>query len=262
MSDQVIWFTLVPLGSIFGFFIISLLFFSIRCAVHGRPKIWRVQYQGGTIFLGAWLMEFFYWLISPVTNFLVRHKVHPNTLSWISLIIGIFSGFAYALGYFGIGGWMIIFSATFDIFDGMVARELDLCSESGDFLDSLLDRYCDIFAFVGLAWYYGGTWMMLLPILAMLGSVMVSYTRAKAESYGLTNIRHGFMQRHERVFYIGVFTAAAPIIAAFTEPQALHPNYWVAVAAMAFVAIFSNINGVIRAVQTYRELQKRETTNV
>jgi phosphatidylglycerophosphate synthase len=256
MTSSVFWFSLFPALVISLIFLAALAAYIIRCAIWGAPTTWRIEHQGANIFLGKWLMEYWMWVIAPVTQFFVRVGITPNTLSWLSLLFGVGSGVAFAFGNFGLGGWAFIFSATFDIFDGMVARQTNYCSDAGDFLDSIIDRYCDFFPLAGMVYYYMGDILLLLPLFTVIGSFMVSYARAKAESYGL-ELRSGFMQRHERVFYLGLFPAMAPWVSLSMEADSSHPNHWLAVAAIAFVALFSNINGVIRCVIAYRMLALR-----
>jgi phosphatidylglycerophosphate synthase len=257
LTEDQFW-SLVPLVGLFAFFVGALATFAIRTAFYGLPRSGRIVSQGSTPFLGYFTMEYFYWLIGPVTRWLVRRSVSPNVLTTCSLVLGVGAAGALGAGWFGLGGWLIMGSAAFDVFDGMVARASGRSSESGDFWDSLADRICDIAAFLGFAIYYSDNLaIFLLVALALVSTVMVSYTRAKAESYGVKSYG-GVMQRHERVVYLGVGAALSPIVALVSEPGDPRPEYWLAVAGIAIVAFFSTYTATRRGFSAFRALKERE----
>jgi phosphatidylglycerophosphate synthase len=259
LTEDQFWFGFLPLVGSMGFFLVAMAAFAIRTAVTGLPRSSRVVNQGGTPLLGAFVMEYFYWLIGPVTRFMVRHQVSPNVLTAWSLVFGLASAVALAVGYFGLGGWLIMLSATMDVFDGMVARARGLSSDSGDFWDSVADRICDAAAFIGLAIYWrDNVALVIVAMVAMVASFTVSYARAKAESYGV-KCYGGVMQRHERIVYLGIGTAAAPLVALISEPGDNYPEYWLTIAAVILVAVFSSYTAVRRMTSTFANLRARET---
>lgn len=252
------WLGFVPLVATLGLGLLAVGVFAIRTAARGLPRTGRIMVQGGTPFLGQFVMEFYYWLTSPVTRWLVRHNVTPNAITTASLVVGLGSAVALAMGQFGLGGWLILISATFDAFDGIVARARGMSSESGDFWDSMADRVCDAAAFIGIAIYWRENIVLFsIAMLALVASFNVSYARAKAESYGVKSYG-GVMQRHERVVYLGLGTAVAPLIALITEPGDGHPEYWLTVAAMVIVAFFSTYTAIRRVTSTFGNLKARE----
>jgi phosphatidylglycerophosphate synthase len=258
LSEEQFWFSFFPLVGVFVVGLLVLGIFAIRTAVHGMPRSSRIVAQGGTPFIGHFVMEFFYWMITPMTRWMVTHRVSPNTLTTWSLVFGVGSGAALAYGWFGLGGWLIMLSATMDVFDGMVARARNMSSQSGDFWDSMADRICDGAAFIGFAIYYRDDIpLFLLVILALIASSLVSYARAKAESYGVT-CYGGVMQRHERVVYLGIGAAAAPLIALISEPGDPRPEYWLAVTSIGVVAVFSTYTAVRRMTSTFANLKIKE----
>jgi CDP-diacylglycerol--glycerol-3-phosphate 3-phosphatidyltransferase len=257
-TEEQFWFSVVPLVLLFALALLGVGIFALRSAIYGLPRSSRIASQGSTPFLGTFTMEYFYWLIGPVTRWMVRRRVSPNTLTTLSLAAGLAAGAALALGWFGLGGWLIMVSAAFDVLDGMVARERGIASESGDYWDSIADRLCDMAALIGFGIYYSDSLaLFMLVVLALVASVMVSYARAKAESYGVKTYG-GVMQRHERVTYLGIGAGASPIVALITEPTDARPEYWLAVAAIAIVAFFSSYTAIRRAVSTFRALRERE----
>lgn len=169
-------------------------------------------------------------VIRPVGNILARIGVHPNVLSITGLILSIVAGFVYSTGSFFWAAWVVVLAGTCDALDGQLARQSDKNSKFGAFFDSTLDRYSDGLILMGLAWYFaggpvfieahdGGTtafqspWAVLFIIMAIAGSFMVSYTKARAEAIGL-DCKVGLMQRPERItlLIIGSLLSAIPVI--------------------------------------------------
>jgi CDP-diacylglycerol--glycerol-3-phosphate 3-phosphatidyltransferase len=257
LTPEQFW-SLLPLVGLFTFFILGLGTFAIRTAIYGMPRSGRITSQGSTPFLGIFTMEYFYWLIGPLTRWLVRRNVSPNVLTTWSVVFGLGSAAALGAGWFGLGGWLLMVSAAFDVFDGMVARASGRASESGDYWDSVADRICDVAIFIGFGIYYSDNLsLFLLVALALMATVLVSYTRAKAEGYGVKSYG-GVMQRHERVVYLGVGAAMSPLVALVSEPGDPKPEYWLAVAAIAIVAFFSTYTAIRRGWSAFRALKERE----
>ena len=140
----------------------------------------------------------------------VALRIHPNILTLTGVIINIAAAWSLALGRFFLAGFLMIVANIFDFIDGKVADELNLKSRFGGFWDSVMDRFSDISLFIGLIYLYaelGRTDYVIIGALAMMFSVMTSYTRARAESL-IEKCKVGFMERPERIvlFMIGAFT--------------------------------------------------------
>jgi putative flippase GtrA len=116
---------------------------------------------------------------------------------------------------------------------------------AGAALDSVLDRYVDSAMLMGLAWYYRHEWVLLPVLVAFLGTSLVPYVRARGEGLGI-NLRGGAMQRLERVLFLGVGVALAPIFEAIWFPEQKHPMHWLAVVGLVFVAVMSNVTALSR----------------
>jgi phosphatidylglycerophosphate synthase len=149
-------------------------------------------------------------VLSPVTNALVRARVHPNLITTLGFLVTVSAGLAFDQGWVRMAGLLVLLGGVFDIFDGRVARETGLASAFGSFYDSTLDRISEIVVFLGLLSLYndyrlelGDVGMIYTVALAMAGSLMVSYTRARAEGLGL-DCKIGWMQRPERIVLIGL----------------------------------------------------------
>jgi CDP-diacylglycerol---glycerol-3-phosphate 3-phosphatidyltransferase len=150
-----------------------------------------------------------YRIIDPATRALVRWRVHPNTISTFGFAVTLAAGYLFHLDHVRWAGLCILLGGVLDIFDGRVARESGLASKFGSFYDSTLDRLSEIVVFIGLLSLYnqygaelGDIWMVYVIFLALGGSLMVSYTRARAEALGL-DCNVGLMQRAERVVLLG-----------------------------------------------------------
>jgi CDP-diacylglycerol--glycerol-3-phosphate 3-phosphatidyltransferase len=118
------------------------------------------------------------------------------------------SGLVLGLGYPAAAGWILAFLGPLDVVDGLLAREQSRSGPFGAFLDSTVDRYAEFFLFLGLLIYMvlnegGGLGVAALVLTAMTGSILVSYTRARAEALGF-ECRVGLLTRFERLFLFAV----------------------------------------------------------
>ena len=140
----------------------------------------------------------------------VALRIHPNTLTLIGLLINVAAAVALALNRFVLAGVIMIVANIFDFIDGKVAHITNTVSRFGAFWDSTLDRFSDIVLFLGLIHLYANlrrTDYVMIAALAMMFTIMTSYTRARAESL-IEKCKVGFMERPERIvlFMIGAFT--------------------------------------------------------
>jgi CDP-diacylglycerol---glycerol-3-phosphate 3-phosphatidyltransferase len=243
---------------IFGLWALGLIYYSFRTVIVGRYRTARVDQMGGTRLFSAWLMEFGYWFVHGIANFFIRVRVGPNLITIFSLLTAIASAVALYLTWFGLGGWLMIAAALLDIMDGWVARALGVAGEAGEYFDSVIDRYCELVGFIAVMGYYFPQQPLpaIIVGLAMTASIMITFNRAKGEAQGVTDVPSGLMRRHERYVYIGVGTAASPILAHWLEPGAVHPTFHLAIAAFALVAIVGNIAAIRLAVQVHRRLRE------
>ena len=155
------------------------------------------------------LRDVVYRIINPLTDWLVRHRVHPNLLTTIGFFLTCLGALMFHQHHAHLAGLFVLLGGLFDIFDGRVARLTGLGSKFGAFYDSTLDRISETVVFLGLLSLYndyrlelGDVGMIYLIMLAMAGSHMISYTRARAEAMGL-DCRVGLMPRAERIVLIG-----------------------------------------------------------
>jgi len=159
----------------------------------------KAQLMGG---MGDFLLHWFMWLLRPVTEFSVRHGLTADLYNWLGLALGLASGVFIALGQLENGGWALALSGITDILDGRVSRATGKTSLYGDFIDSTLDRFIEVFIFLGFVVYFGDDAVgVLLSVAALSGSLLVSYTRARGESLGV-DCTGGLMQRAERLVLV------------------------------------------------------------
>jgi phosphatidylglycerophosphate synthase len=116
---------------------------------------------------------------TPIARVFQALGLSPNTLSIVGLIITGFGAVLVARGQLIVGAAVAGVGAILDLFDGLVARLTDQTSPQGGFLDSVLDRYTDAFAFAAIGWYYDVTWIWAVCLLGFLGAAATSYAKAR-----------------------------------------------------------------------------------
>lgn len=169
--------------------------------------------ERGTFVLGGFARSWFYWVVGPAVQLALKARLSPFFFNLAGAVLGAGAGWAFAVGKPVLAGWLVLLGGSADVFDGRVARSLGLASPKGAFLDSTLDRFAEVGVFAGLAVYFHA-WPMtsLMVALALGGSLLVSYTRARGESQGIT-CRFGIMQRAERLLLLGFGGLLDPSVA-------------------------------------------------
>jgi phosphatidylglycerophosphate synthase len=140
-------------------------------------------------------------ILAPLARVLSSGRVDPNVITILGFIPAVASGFAFARGMVRLGGLFIAVSGVFDLLDGLVAKIGNRQTRFGAILDSTVDRYAETVIFIGLAVLYMGTLSLYGVILALAGSLMVSYVKARAEGLGV-ECEVGMLQRPERMVII------------------------------------------------------------
>lgn len=237
--------SLLPIVGLTLLFMIGIPVFAIDYNRRGRPRSPRLERMGGTVLINTWFMEYGYWLMGAGARVFSRAGMSPDAVSLIGLGLVISGSIAAGFGHFGLGGWLMIFGGMADAIDGIVARERGVSSNGGEFLDSMVDRYAEIASYIGLCYYYNDRpWAMGAVLFALLGSLMLSYCRAKAEALGVTDAPSGLMRRHERGLYVGLGIALAPVVAHFVEHDAPHPYHHLTVMACTLVGLLANLSAL------------------
>ncbi|MBO9672408.1 MAG: DUF4833 domain-containing protein [Sphingobacteriaceae bacterium] len=226
------------------------------------------------------LQQGIYKVINPFVKGLIKIGLTPNAVTTIGLILNIGVAVIFVLGaeksnrgdmsYIGWGGALVLFAGLFDMLDGQVARLGNMSSKFGALYDSVLDRYSEMIMFLGICYYLVAHHYFLSSLfafIALIGSMMVSYTRARAEGLGV-ECKGGLMQRPERVVTIGVFAIACGIAGHF-----IGGDYKVYVPGISFhvfetmsiftmpitiMAVLTNITAVKRLQEAKKGLEAQE----
>ena len=193
-------------------------------------------------------------LLYKIVHGLALTRINPNILTFLGLVINIIAAvlFGYATGentqrLFLYAGLVIIGAGIFDMVDGRVARATGQVTDFGGFFDSVIDRYSDVALYFGLLVYYARGnrfFYVVLTAVVMVTSVMISYTRARAETL-IGKCKVGFMERPERIVLVIIgacFNRMAPVL-------------WV-------IAVIGNITVIHRIVHTYGQTRERDLSRL
>ena len=182
-------------------------------------------------------------VIHLIVHGLALSRIHPNVLTFIGLLINAGAAVLLAFGWFVWAGVVMIMAGLFDMVDGRVARATGQVTLFGAFFDSVVDRYSDLVLLMGLLVYYASInrfFYIVLTAVVMTASVMVSYTRARAECI-IPKCKVGFMERPERMVLLilgALFNRMAPVL-------------WI-------IAVIGNISVIHRMIYTWQEATRLE----
>lgn len=207
-----------------------------------------------------YLQERIYKIINPFIHGMIKIGITPNMVTTIGFLGNVLATamFIFAseqatpeAGYtmIGWGGAILIFSGLFDMMDGRLARLGNMSTAFGAFWDSTLDRYSELFSLFGLTLYLlntVGTWAGVISFLALVGSIMVSYVRARAEGLDI-ECKVGLMQRPERV----VVTSVVAILTGI-----FNSNGWL-IGGMILIAVLASITAFWRVAHCYKLLKNQ-----
>lgn len=252
-SIDPVWLSLGPIVVINIILTTSLLYF--LATKKGRPVPKEVQTRHNSKFLSGTLKHWWYWNNEPIARFFIRMKITPNILTVIGFLFNIVATFFYAKGLFGYAGWIMVFGATFDLFDGQVARLTGKSSKSGAFFDSVMDRFSEGIIFLGLAFCFKDSWVLGFVLAGLIGSMAVSYARARGESVGVV-VKTGSMQRPERVVYLGCSSIFEPMTSYALSFVMNSPPPFLVIAAILLIGIMTNFTAIYRMIVVMNELER------
>jgi phosphatidylglycerophosphate synthase len=226
------------------------------------------------------LQKAIYVVIDPFVKLLIKAGLTPNAVTTIGFLLNVGVTIIFVRGgergnrgdlsYVGWAGALILFAGLFDMLDGQVARLGNMSSSFGALYDSVLDRYSELVMFFGICYYLVAHHYFLSSIfafIAMIGSMMVSYTRARAEGLGI-QCKDGLMQRPERVILIGITAIACGITAHYIGGD--HKWYIPGVSfhvletmsiftvPIAVMAVLTNLTAVNRLINAKHALAKKD----
>ncbi len=191
-------------------------------------------------FSDDWLRSSVVVVTEPLARGLARLNLHPNTITIIGFLMNVVAAVIVGLGYVRAGGVVMLLASSTDALDGMLARLTSRQSRFGAFLDSTLDRLSEGAVLIGLmAWFLsqGSDLGVLLSAITLLGSVMVSYTRARAEGVGY-ECKVGLLTRPMRVVILGIGMLALWLIP-----------------VLVLLTVFTSFTVIQRMLHVYRAAQ-------
>ena len=221
-----------------------------------------------------------YLAINPLVKGLIKTGLTPNAVTIIGLILNMGVTVIFILGaergnrgdlsYVGWAGFLVLFAGMFDMLDGQVARLGNMSSTFGALFDSVLDRYSEMIMFFGICFYLVSHHYFISSIfafIALIGSMMVSYTRARSEGLGIEN-KGGLMQRPERVVLIGISAIACGVTANFIGGDYklylpgikfhVFETMSIFTIPITIMAILTNITAIKRLIDAKIALAKKE----
>jgi CDP-diacylglycerol--glycerol-3-phosphate 3-phosphatidyltransferase len=181
------------------------------------------------------------YILDKIVSLLTLVKINPNILTFLGVLISLWAAFMFGYGSLFWGGWVIILAGLFDMLDGAVARVSRSETRFGAFYDSVIDRYSDVIILQGLLVYYARHQMLGYVVLVgvvIMGAVLTSYTRARAESL-IPSCKVGFMERPERIVLLIIGGLA----------NRMEAVLWI-------LAVLGNWTVISRIYYTWKELPK------
>jgi len=226
------------------------------------------------------LQHIIYKIINPFVRILIKTGLTPNGVTTIGLILNICVAIIFIVGaeegnrgdlsYVGWAGALILFAGLFDMLDGQVARLGNMASSFGAMYDSVLDRYSEMIMFLGICYYLVSHHYFLSSLfafIALIGSMMVSYTRARAEGLGV-GLKGGLMQRPERVVMVGLTAVLCGIASNFIGgnyklyirgiPFHVFETMSIFTIPLSIMAVLTNITAIRRLRDARKALDEKD----
>jgi CDP-diacylglycerol--glycerol-3-phosphate 3-phosphatidyltransferase len=227
------------------------------------------------------LQKMIYVVINPVVKALIKIGFTPNIVTITGLVLNIGVAIIFIKGaeqgnrgdlsYLGWAGALILFAGLFDMLDGQVARIGNMSSTFGALFDSVLDRYSELIMFLGICYYlvsHHYFFSSLFAFIALIGSMMVSYTRARSEGLGIQN-KGGLMQRPERVVLTGMAALACGIFGYFIGGEfkyfipgtnfQLFETMSIFTMPLTIMAVLTNITAFKRLIEAKKALDELDS---
>ena len=195
-------------------------------------------------------------ILAPVVSGIGALGISANMLTLFGLVVNVIAGIALATGCSVIAGVLILFGGSFDMIDGAVARASAKKNSSGALLDSVIDRYSESVVFLGAMIYFfqrGNLLGIVLVFTSAIGSILVSYVRARAEGLEI-QCKVGLMQRPERIILLAVGALAQGLVSRYSLWGS---NGVILMGVFAVLAITSHITAVHRLAFGFSELKNR-----
>lgn len=221
-----------------------ILYFSVRNLMWIR-SIELAEDAKNSGYLGARARLWFRECTRPFEDVLMNASVPADALTYSQIFVALAAGVAFANGAMFIAGWLVIAAGTMDVFDGAVARRSGGGTSRGAFVDSVVDRYAELFVYAGLAVHFRNSWVLWPIGLALFGSVMVSYARARAEGLG-ASCKVGGAQRAERIVLLGFGAFLSDVAAHLWCAWTGDFSHGLLAMALVVMAVLSNVTALGR----------------
>jgi phosphatidylglycerophosphate synthase len=235
---------------LFATFCLAFVVYCALCATGRAPQAHHVKHNQ---LFGPFFAHFLVWLIGPLERLLIG-RVSPNVITATSLLLCGITGAAVALGHLAGAVWLYAFAGILDVLDGRLARISNQQTPAGALFDSVSDRWGELFVFAGYVWYLHDSPWLLAVMAAIGGSMMVSYTRARAEGLGVM-LSGGVMQRAERIVLVASGTLIAAWYGGDIETASLvEPIIGI---TLVICGLASTATAINRWIVAYRELSRR-----
>ncbi|GHV71676.1 CDP-diacylglycerol--inositol 3-phosphatidyltransferase [Bacteroidia bacterium] len=227
--------------------------------------------------------QIIYKIINPAVRGMIKIGITPNFVTGAGLFFNVVACVIFIYGaihgdrgnfsYVGWAGFVILFAGLFDMLDGQVARLGNMSSKYGALFDSVLDRYSELTVLFGICYYLilqGYFFSSLFGFIALIGSMMVSYVRARAEGLGI-ECKGGFMQRPERVVIISLGAIGCGVFYHFAGDYKLYISPFsfpvfepilIFVIPLVIVAVFANVTAIGRLNHCRKALMIKEQEEI
>lgn len=217
-----------------------------------------------------YLQQLIYKIINPLVRGMIKIGITPNFITTTGFLLNVVAAsfLIYAsiygehgeLGYLGWAGGIILFAGLFDMMDGRVARLGNMSSTFGALYDSVLDRYSELVTFFGICYYLlmeGYFLYSIIAFVALIGSLMVSYVRARAEGLGI-ECKVGFMQRPERV----VLTSLGALFCGVFKNITAFDPILILIVPLAVIAVLANLTAFVRVNHCRKVMEANDRKKV
>lgn len=256
LSDsERIWSAISPLLVLLAYLTTAGILYLIRNRTHGHFHDEEMDARASGALTSRALRHFFAWTMRPWWKALARVRFPPNGVTLLALVVALGAGVGVAAGRFALGGWLFVLAGALDFLDGRLARSIGGSSPGGAALDSVLDRYVESAFLTGLCWYYREDWVLAPCLLALSGSLLVPYVRARGEALGVQTKDVGLVQRPERVLLLGVGTALSPVLEVLVAPGDPHPAHWLSIVAVVVLGVGAHTSAMQRLLEVLRTLR-------
>ncbi|MEZ4440626.1 MAG: CDP-alcohol phosphatidyltransferase family protein [Polyangiaceae bacterium] len=228
-----------------GYLFFATVSFSMRALAGSPHRDPDIEGRGDSALLGMRLRLLFSWALQPLWLVVRASGLPPMAITTLSVLLAIGAAVVASAGAFALAGFLYFASGLCDVLDGRLAREQGSASSQGAILDSVLDRYSDGAIFLGLAWFYRDSWVLLIALIALVGSLLVPYVRARAEGLKVT-ASVGLMARAERVVVLGSALVLSPLFSRLVGLPESWPPHLLTVIALGFIAAATQITSLHR----------------